>query len=636
MKRIALLFVVLSTWYLSAQDQAVLSVEYNHEDFDVRHQILKFEVDPEIQYVKGEVTTVFKAVNPLNYIVLDLHQNLKVEAILQGGKSLEFSHTKDHKLKINLLNSLNESDQASVTIKYQGSPPFDDSIDSYFVTSTTQAGTPILWTLSEPYGPREWWPCKQTLNDKIELLDVYITAPKEYTSVSNGVEVEIESDDVSKTTHFKHQYPIPPYLVAIAVSKYDKYIQTAGQAPNEFPIINYFYPENYQQNVEAVQITTKMVDYLEARLGLYPFNKEHYGHAEFSWHRGGGMEHTTMSFMAGFDKELIAHELAHQWFGNKVTCKTWNEIWINEGLAEYFAQLAIQYAENKNENLENSDALRTYVGYVNYSSSGHENSVYIPDNKLSDVYAIFDWAITYNKGPMIIHMLRKLVGDQAFFDGVKTFINDPELAFGFSGIDEFKAHMENAYGKSLDTFFDQWVYQKGFPTFSVLLEKLPGCNQSKITIEQRTTHSSVPYFVVPLEINFINSQTGQDQLMTFNLNSKRFEHNLELSFEVDQIEINPNYNLLTEYYTDDSYFIDENQDNQLFLSNPSLSGLITIQFACDYKEIQSIKVFNVTGHLMQTYKNQQTISIAPLPKGVYSAVITSTEGMQYTKTVIKD
>src|SRR5690606_10981156 len=116
-------------------------------------------------------------------------------------------------------------------------------------------------------------------------------------------------------------------------------LQTAGTSPYTFPIINYLYPENYQSAVNQLAVTLPIMNLFENLFGTYPFHQEKYGHAQFGW--GGGMEHTTVSFMGSFSRGLIAHELAHHWFGNKVTCGTWQDIWINEGFAEYMAGLVV-------------------------------------------------------------------------------------------------------------------------------------------------------------------------------------------------------------------------------------------------------------------------------------------------------
>jgi len=171
----------------------------------------------------------------------------------------------------------------------------------------------------------------------------------------------------------------------------------------------------------------------------YPFANEKYGHAQFGW--GGGMEHTTVSFMGSFGRNLIAHELAHQWFGNKITCGSWKDIWLNEGFATYLSGLTI-------ENLDGNSAFITWKQQrINSITSQPNGAVYLTDSDTTSVNRIFNGRLSYDKGSMVLHMLRKKLGDADFFQGLKNYLADANHAYGYAKTEDFIAIMETTSGQ---------------------------------------------------------------------------------------------------------------------------------------------------------------------------------------------
>ena len=517
----------------SAAKKMALVTNPNTYNYDIVYHRLRFKVDPAIQFIDGEVTTKYIAKEDINSITFDLSNDLEVSTVKQRGVDLTFSRSANNELIIDLPFTQNINVLDSLTINYSGVPP--TSGFGSFITSQHNS-TPVLWTLSEPFGAMEWWPCKQDLNDKVDAIDVYVTAPSVYISVSNGLEKsKVENSDGTVTTHFHHGYPIPAYLIAVAVTNYSVYTQQAGASPNQFPIVNYLYPESLNDNLVNLNQTPPIMDFFESAFTPYPFRNEKYGHAQFGW--GGGMEHTTVSFMGGFSRGLIAHELAHQWFGDKVTCGSWNDIWLNEGFATYLASLVI----------ENFDGETAFVNdksnMINFITSSTDGAVYLTDEEASSVNRIFNSRLSYSKGAMVLNMLRFKLGDVIFFQALKNYLNDPALAYNYAKTPDLQAHLEAVSGMNLTEFFNDWVYNQGYPSYSILVKNYV-TGQVQITINQTQSHSSVSFFEMPVPIRLMGALGEQKDIVLENTaNGQTFI--VDVPFVVTDVVFDPKKDIIS-------------------------------------------------------------------------------------------
>ena len=165
-----------------------------------------------------------------------------------------------------------------MTVYYHGVPP-DNGFGSF--VQSTHKGTPVIWTLSEPYGASDWWPCKNSLTDKADSIDIFVTTPAEYKAASNGLLISSLPDGTGMVYHWKHRYPIATYLVCMAVTNYSRYIHKVPFGPDTLKVINYIYPEDsaaaYAQTANAVP----MIQVYDSLFGIYPFQNEKYGHTQF-------------------------------------------------------------------------------------------------------------------------------------------------------------------------------------------------------------------------------------------------------------------------------------------------------------------------------------------------------------------
>ncbi|MEI7510303.1 MAG: M1 family aminopeptidase, partial [Flavobacterium sp.] len=355
---------------------------------------------------------------------------------------------------------------------------------------------------------------------------------------------------------------------------------------------------------------------------IYPFHNEKYGHAQFGW--GGGMEHTTVSFMVGFDRQLVAHEMAHQWFGDKITCGSWKDIWLNESFATYVASMVY----------ENFDGLSAFVSdktnMVNYITSQPNGAVYLTDAEATDENRIFDNRLSYDKGAMVLEMLRFKMGDAAFFQALREYLADSGLAYGYAVTSNLQSHLESVYGNSLTEFFNDWIYNQGYPTYTITAQNW-GAGQAKFTVNQTQSDPSVSYFemLIPVRIHGANGEQ-QDIVLNNTTNGEVFIQ--PVSFPIVSIEFDPEVHLISKNnvvtLTNESFELDHAIE---VYPNP-ISDVLHIQLPSNIT-IQKVDFYNNLGQLV--LENYTTNSVtSTLSSGVYLIQIQTSVGT-YHKKIIK-
>lgn len=465
------------------------------DDYDLNYLRAYWEIDPAVYYIKGAVTYHFKPVGTeMNAIYFDISDSLVVHYfVYHGDTSYNFSRPGSNTLRLPLPQPVAASIQDSITIAYEGIPP-STGFGSF--TQETHNDQPIIWTLSEPYGASDWFPCKNSLTDKMDSIDIFIRTPSVNSAGTAGIlmsETPVAGTN-EKIIHWRHRYPIVTYLIGIAVTDYAIIEQQVTlNSGNKVPVLQYLYPEDSANYVNDSSLIGKFLILFSDLFGDYPFYKEKYGHAQWNW--GGGEEHQTMSFVLGAGYfELVAHELAHQWFGNKITCGSWNDIWLNEGFATYLSGLAYEHIAPQYW----MAFKETQQGRAFKDSTG---SVFCDDT--TDVSRIFSGSLSYAKGAYLLHMLRWKLGDEDFFNAIRHYINDPELSFGFARTHHLQDHLEAESGQDLDEFFNDWYYGKGYPTYYAKWANLSD-GTVKITLHQTQNHPSVDFFEMPVPVRLKN------------------------------------------------------------------------------------------------------------------------------------
>jgi aminopeptidase N len=615
----------------SAASLQNLRVNTNTLNYDVTYHELRFTVDPDntTPFISGVVKTTFRALaNNMSTVTFDFYKKttspFTISSVKINNVATTFSHNTTHELVINLPSPLNTGDNATAEIIYSGVP---STLEGAF-TRGIHSGTPVIFTLSEPFGARDWWPCKQDLNDKIDSFDIYITCPLAYIGVSNGLLQSQTTSGGNITRHFRHNYPIPAYLISLNVTNYVTYNIQAGLGTTQnpfFPINNYLYPEsNTASNRSFIDLTVPIMNVFEQKFGSYPYRNEQYGHVQFGWN--GGMEHATMSSMGVWNsRSLIAHELGHQWFGNKVTCGTWKDIWLNEGLTEYTAGIVV-------EELDGAAAFVSWKnGKISNITSQTAGAVYLTDAEALNVGRIFSGRLSYNKGSMVTHMLRWKMGDTAFFQALINYLNDSNLAYGYAITTDLKAHLEAVHGSSLDEFFNDWVYNQGYPTYTITAQNW-GAGQAKIIVNQTQSDPSVAYFEMPLEIRLSGAGAAtQDVVINHTGNGQEFI--VSVPFVVTGVTFDPNKHIISKnnVATLASEAFDLDQSISIY-PNPA-NDILHIMTPTTV-QLEKVEIFNALGQLV-AQKKDHDFSISELASGMHLLKITTSEGVIHKNFIKK-
>ncbi|MFN8277785.1 MAG: M1 family aminopeptidase [Chitinophagales bacterium] len=468
------------------------------EGYDVKFHHLNVNVERTTTAISGSVRTVATVISTtLDSFAFELYQTLTIDSIVYQGQLLGYTRNNGD-VRAKLPATLNQGATVDLTIFYRGTPPslpsaLDDGFNNDFSPSW---GNQATWSLSQPYGAYHWWPCKQALQDKIDSSWVFITTDSTNLAGSNGVLERVVPVGNKKRFEWKSHHPIDYYLISVAVAQYVQKNNYAHLDNGDSVFIqNFIYnnPATYNRFKGQIDSIPFILELLDRLYGPYPFADEKYGHCMAPL--SGGMEHQTMTTQGFFEMTLTAHEMGHQWFGDHVTCASWKDIFVNEGMATYTEYLALQYLQSYNEAQQHMLAAHTSI------MSQTNGSIWFTDTSNN---RIFDSRLSYDKGGAMVHMIRfELQNDSIFFQFLRNY--QQKFAHSTASAQDYKTVLEATSGRDFTQFFSQWFYGEGYPTFSVKYHFANGNLMLRVN-ESVSAAASTPLFETPVE--YLVKRTG--------------------------------------------------------------------------------------------------------------------------------
>jgi len=585
------------------------NVNPNTLNYDLKYQRMEVFLDPEVFQISGSVTSHFLTNQNMSSIYFDFTNVLPVSKVTYHGTDLNFQQLTTKELKVDFPASLPSNTLDSLTIHYSGAP--DNSGRTSFYMGTHD-GSPVLSTLSEPYGAQNWFPTKQSMNDKIDRFDIKITTPNQYSVASNGkLMSETLLPDNKKLTFWRTNYPMAAYLVAFSIANFNKINDVIGNS--SFPFVNYLYPSTNANSgvMDNIEWTKTAMTLFENHFGTYPFAAEKYGHMEFAVN-GAAMEHQTMSSMNSFAKSTIAHELAHQWFGNKITCGAWNDIWLNEGFATFGEHLV-----NEKNLMTHSEFMNYLANQMNVITSQHNGSVYVDDSDLANIPVLFSGKLTYVKGGYVLRMMKWILGDEAFYQLLKDYAANPAFAYSYAKTEDFKNQILVSTGRDFTGFFNDWIYGEGYPTYTIKWNQSANLDMNFL-VSQTQSDPSVSFFEMPLPVK-VTGSNGETAFLVLENTSNAQLFSKPLNFQVLNVEFNYEKQIIEKNSTvafDDALSTGSVSENEVMLFPNPVSDRLNMK---GIKENADFEIFSTDGKLIRKgkYSPSQTIDVSRLKVGVY-------------------
>lgn len=603
--------------------------------YDVKYYALTLEVSNTDTHISGAAEVVVEATRELDTLVLELQNGLEVSRILYtdeigsmiypSGNELQFVH-RDQAIYIEMDRPRNPGELFRVKIEYGGDAGRDRGFFAGIKSNKgTDYGFDVTFTLSEPMNARDWFPVKQVLEDQIDSVTFNLICDKKLLAGSNGLLVKIEEAGGNHVLTWETHYPIAYYLLSFAVAEYmdySFYAPLSGEGDSVL-VQNYIYNteevlDDWKEDIDA---TGPMITLFSRLLIDYPFSKEKYGHSMAPM--GGGMEHQTMTTIHSFKFSLVAHELAHQWFGDHITCGNWQDIWINEGFASYMEYVAAEHLlgqEAADHWMENA---------ISIALGEKSGSVYVPEYEVEDEHRLFSYGLSYKKGSILLHMIRFILDDDdLFYDVLRTYLT--QYQNGLATGEDFQAILEEVSEMDFSCFFQQWYYGEGYPVFQIFWEQQG--DSLLIWSEQTGTAPEITsLFQMPFELDIVQSD-GYSQRVRLFQQDNQDAFTIPVDGVVERVVFDPDNHLLKTATVSQKLPTDQ---PFRYGPNPVTSELF-IQFP-NGSQIDAVRITNMAGqeiYLATDADNPLTLNLSSLADGPYLLELTNASEI-YLERIVK-
>lgn len=516
----------------------VLSQAQNHqsrfESINIQHYIFEIHLNDSTDRIEGKTTVQIKFLKSLDIVTLDLVglndstlTGMVVRNIYSKSIPVNFKHL-NNQLEIQLNRKYRANEIANINIEYEGIPA--DGL----IISKNKFGDRTFFGDNWPNRARHWLPTVDHPSDK-STLEFKIYAPEQYQVVSNGLRVEESNiENGFKFTHWIEDVPISTKLMVIGVAQF------AVQNNLDYkgiPVSSWVFPQNRKNGFNDYAFGSKSLQFFSEIIGSYSYEK--LAHIQ-SKTRYGGMENAGCIFYAEQSvngknqlERLFAHETAHQWFGNSVTEQNWHHIWLSEGFATYLTHVY-------NQNFRGDEFFRNELKKDRERILKYANKKFTPiiDTTITNYNQLLS-SNSYQKASWFLHMLREKTGDSIFFTGLQKYYVDFKNSTALT--EDFLISMESVYGRELDSFFYQWLWQPGHPKLKVDWKQ-----KSNNKLVLRISQIQKKYlFTFPFEIE-IQYKNGKKMMKTIHVDDWKTTVSFPGEDRIKTIELDPNVKLLFE------------------------------------------------------------------------------------------